>query len=83
MKNRKMINRKCDQYDINMAHGVARIVYERLREQLEREGSAEGLAHYEELNKKYNGDKQIEHYLNFLHKGSYVKTNEQKDNPQV
>ena len=65
----KKITRKSDQYyDDKLVHDVARLVYERLREKLEREGVTIGLPHYEELFKKYDGEKQIRQYLEQLEK---------------
>jgi hypothetical protein len=76
----KKISRKSERYDINLAHDIAKIVYDQLREQLERQGTAEDLPHYEELSKKYNGDEQLKQYLDeLLQFGQSVKGNE-KDN---
>jgi hypothetical protein len=75
------MKKKSERYDVNMAHDVARIVYESIREQLERQGAAKDIPHYEELSKKYNGNKQLEQYLDDLHKVN-VKRNE-KAKPQV
>jgi hypothetical protein len=58
--------------DIDLAHDIAKIVYEQLREHLERDGTTTGLHHYEELSKKYNGDLQIKKELDFLFRLSSI-----------
>jgi hypothetical protein len=69
-----------DDFNVKFGHEFAKVVYEQVREMLEREGKIIGLPHYEELSKKYDGDKQIKQYFDeLLQSDQSVKDNE-KDN---
>ena len=75
----KKLSRKSDDYNLKLGHDFAKVVYEQVREMLEREGKIIGLPHYEELSKKYDGDKQIKQYFDeLLHSGQSVKPNEKE-----
>ena len=70
-----------DDFDVKFGHEFAKLVYEQVREMLEREGKIIGLPHYEELSKKYDGDKQIKQYLDeLLQSGESVKPDDHKHN---